>query len=375
MPPAGERANAHMRWAVRYTNKAASHFRRAREYDAKASFGAAESVTVNLDSKEGDGLLDASGSVRVVFEGAVIPCTITPTASEIEIVVAGDPRECLNFSVYTGKSQANISILEVRSIVCPLPDTKFKGAFLLRFAEEICRQIGIRSVTLKDGSTIPCGAASVDLQFLSCITHGRSWYERQGFSYQNAPERHNISAVAGSSISEICKSLSALDAEKQGQLKPSWLAEDIADFKEFRPEFRNEEYAASVCKKAVGKRTLPERLFMRTLTEDYGFSELSSKVARMCVLADRYKRSGHVTQLTQLGLPAMKRSKGESNTDSLGGFLVSLWSSSMCTEYVDAISLLCPAIPKRAEAAARGYIDPSILPRYVRGDTSMIKHL
>ena len=362
-----------MRWAVRYNNKAASHFRRAREYDAKASFGAAESATVNLDSKEGDRLLDASGSVRVVFEGAVIPCTITPTASEIEIVVAGDPRECLNISVYAGKRQANISILEVRSIVCPLPDTKFKGAFLLRFAEEICRQMGIRSVTLIDGSTIPCGAASVDLQFLSCITHGRSWYERQGFSYQNAQKKHNVSAVAGSSISEICKSLSALDAEKQGQLKQKWLAEDIADFQEFRPEFRNEEYAASVGKKA--ERTHPERLFMRTLTMDYGFSALSSKVARMCVLADRYKRSGGVTQLTQLGSPAMKRPKGESNTDSLGGFLVSLWSSSMCTEYVDAISLLCPAIPKGAEAAARGYIDPSILPRYVRGDTRMIKHL
>lgn len=330
--------------------KAASHFRRAREYEerANACFGAHD--TVNLDSKEGDGLLDATGLIKVVYEGAAIPCTVTRSAGEIGLVVAGDSGECLKFSVYTGKGHAVVYILDVATPVCPVPDVQHKGAFLLLFVEEICRQVGVRTVMLTDASTIPCGEASVDLQFLSIIRHGRSWYERRGFSYQNASNKHNISAIAKSSLDEICRSLSSLDAGRQRMLKEAWLAEDIASFKESFPEFRDEGYASSVSKKPHKERSLKERLFVRVINADYGFSMLSSKAARMCELARRYKSEG--------------------NGDSLGGFLSHLWSSGMCTEYVEAMSVLYPD-----EAKVRAYIDPGILPRYVRGDTSMIKHL
>ena len=128
--------------------KAASHFRRAREYEerAKACFGAQD--TVNLDSKGGDGLLDASGLIKVVYEGAAIPCTVTRPAGEIGLVVAGDSGDCLK--VMLGKGHAVVYILDVATTVCPVPDVQHKGAFLLRFVEEICRQVGVRTVMLTD---------------------------------------------------------------------------------------------------------------------------------------------------------------------------------------------------------------------------------
>lgn len=361
---AASRATRHYESAERYVKrgevaKAIAHFGRAREYDAlsKARFGVAESSgpqLVSLDSKEGDRLLDASGSVKIVYDGVEVPCAITRTASEMQVRVAGDS-DCLNFSVYMGKNQSVIYILEVATITCPLPDMPSKGRFLLRFVDEICRQIGIRTVTLTDASTIPCGAASVDLQFLSFIRYGQSWYERQGFSYQSTSKRHNISAIAGSSISAICKFLLALDAEQQSRLKQKWLAEDITAFKDSFPQFSNEAYAASASKKPTTEMSLKERLFLRVLTADYGFSDLTAKVTRMCALAAQYKSN--------------------SNSDTLGVFLVRVWSPSTCADYVDVMSVLYPSIPPARDGGARGYIDPSILPRYVRGDTSMIKQL
>jgi len=144
-------------------------------------FGAPHEI--NLDAELGIRLIGHTGPATVIHKEVEVPCTVAVTDAAVDFIVQGGELACLYMTIQPRDQIAKLNILNVEENSCPLSaDMQHKGAFLLGLAEELCRQVGVRTVSLEDSSHVTTSEGlMVDLQFRSVMRHGASWYERQGY--------------------------------------------------------------------------------------------------------------------------------------------------------------------------------------------------
>ena len=308
---------------------------------------------INLDLKEGYKIYDMNGNVTLIYEGIDIPCTININ-DKIEIKIVGKEDYCLEFLLDNTTKDAYINLLAVTDNECPLPEKLLhKGPFLLRMVDELCEQLQVKTLKLADASYIRCkiNGITVSLEFQSLMKHGLSWYERNGFSYENKTKKDIITLIRKTPISKIREFFSILDKDLdkdigQVELRAKCKRKDLENWYEKYPEFRNQEYVNSLEDVTTGKLRMRRIAFKKLITDDYDFSELPHKIKIMLNIISEYE-------------------KDKKNTDSLSDFLTYLWVNN-CSEYIEVMDVLYP------KNGIRKYIDESILPDFPTY-SSMIK--
>jgi hypothetical protein len=139
-----ERAKRHARYGD--VARSARHINRAVRY---SRFGAPHEI--NLDSKLGIRLIGHTGPATVIFRGIEVPCTVAVTDTDIDFIVQGEKRECLYMTLQPRLQAATVHILNVEENSCPLSaGMQHKGAFLLGLTEELCRQVGVHTVSFPE---------------------------------------------------------------------------------------------------------------------------------------------------------------------------------------------------------------------------------
>ena len=308
---------------------------------------------INLDLKEGYKIYDMNGNVTLIYEGIDIPYTININ-DKIEIKIVGKEDYCLEFLLDNTTKDAYINLLAVTDNECPLPEKLLhKGPFLLRMVDELCEQLQVKTLKLADASYIRCkiNGITVSLEFQSLMKHGLSWYERNGFSYENKTKKDIITLIRKTPISKIREFFSILDKDLdkdigQVELRAKCKRKDLENWYEKYPEFRNQEYVNSLEDVTKGTLRMRRIAFKKLITDDYDFSELPHKIKIMLNIISEYE-------------------KDKKNTDSLSDFLTYLWVNN-CSEYIEVMDVLYP------KNGIRKYIDESILPDFPTY-SSMIK--
>jgi len=316
-------------------------------------------------------IYDIHGHIDLIWKAITIPCIIKKTVSGINIRIIGED-DCLEFSIDNDKN-AYIHILNVADNDCPGPKER-QGSFFLLFVDEICRQLEVKSLKLSDESSITSKDGSKDgltvsLEFLSLMKYGLSWYERNGFSYQNKTKKDIVNKIRNTPISEIKAFLSAfandLDHDKkQLELRDKWKKKDLENWYVNFPEFLDKDYLKYINSLSetthshdptqfASQRTLIIRnnRFKTLKASEYDFSELPSKIKNTLVIISNYEED-------------------EEYTDTLSGFLTYVWNknnSNNFEEYIEIMSVLYPDI-----SGGKMYIDESILPAFPT-DSYMIK--
>ena len=286
---------------------------------------------INLDSKDGYKINSVSGNISLIYQGNIIPCIIETVNGEISIRILGKDVNCLHLVINNVEKIANINIINVEGNDCPLSMSS-QGSFLLHLVDEICIQIGVTKIELFDDSHIKCNGMEVSLEFLSLMKHGKSWYERHGFSYENKEKKDIINNIRNTSLNKIREFLSTFDTNKQLELKTEWTQEALEEWYTTHPKFKNQDYVDSLDEKSSEKIR-----FNKIMKEDYNFSELPDKIKKFLRIISEYKK--------------------EYDKDTLADFLTYVWSKN-CSDYVDIVSVLYPRIPRHGE---KMYIDQSIL--------------
>ena len=305
------------------------------------------STVINLDLKDDlKKIYDMNGNVSLIYEGINIPCTINIHDTKIEIKIVGKEDDCLDFLMDNTTKNAYINLLAITDNECPLPEKLLhKGPFLLRMVDELCKQLQVKTLKLADASYITCkiNGIKVSLEFQSLMKYGLSWYERNGFSYENKTKKDIVNNIRNTPISKIREFFSVLDKDLdndigQVELKSKCKRKDLENWYEKYPEFRNQEYVNSLEDVTERKLRMRRISFKTLITEDYDFSELPHKIKIMLDIISEYE-------------------KDKENTDSLSDFLTYLWDNN-CSKYVEVMSVLYP------KNGIRKYIDESILPDF-----------
>jgi len=168
--------------------------------------------TFNLDLKDDVKRLydTAEGNINLKWHGNTIPCIVENGSYAIYINIIGNDYDCLTFSVIKEKKIAFIELLNVANNGCPGPKEK-QGSFFLLLVDEICRQLGVKSLELSDESSITSKeglkVVKVGLELLSLMKYGRSWYERHGFVYKYQRRKDILIQISKTPISKIKKYL------------------------------------------------------------------------------------------------------------------------------------------------------------------------
>ena len=280
------------------------------------------STVINLDLKDGDKIHDTNGNVTFVYEGIDIPCTINIRDTKIQITIVGKEDDCLEFVIDNTTKNAYIHLLAITDNECPLPEELLhKGTFLLKMVDEICRQLQIKTLQLTDASSITCkiNGITVSLEFQSLMKYGLSWYERNGFSYQNKTKKDIVNKIRNTPISKIREFFSDLDKDLdkdigQVKLKAKCKIKELENWYAKYPEFRNKDYVDSL-EDVTERKLRMRRISFKTLnTQEYDFSELPYKIKIMLVIISEYE-------------------KDKKTPDLLSDFLTYLWINN-CSKYV-----------------------------------------
>ena len=320
---------------------------------------------VNLDLKEGSKLNDVNGDIILVYDNIKIRCTVKTTELEINIRIIGK-NDCLDFSIYKTKHFAYIHVLNVYENECPLPETS-QGSFLLRLVDEICRQsTDVNILKLSDESYIICNGNTVDLQVLSLMKYGVSWYERNGFSYESKTKKDIVNKICNTSVQKIKDFLTSFltnfETEKI-KLNDIWKKNDLNNWYIKYPEFRDYDYVNSVSN--TDKRFIfRKRLYQKLIDNEYSFSELPDKIRIVLDILSKYQEN--LEKDFEKESDEDKINKIIREKDSLSYFLTYVWSKN-CSHYVKLMDVLYPNIRE-----GKMYIDESILLEFPR-DSSMIK--
>lgn len=342
---------------------------------------------INLDSSDGykiNRLVNIiSQNITLIYEGNKIPCTIKTVENTINIRIMekktyapspegecvaqtgqSDEKDdegkgcCLDFSIDNVEKIAEIDIINVAVNHCPLPKSSIsQGSFLLRLVDEICGQLDINTVTLLDDSHITCNGKKVNLEFLSLMKYGKSWYELQGFSYKNEDKKDIVDHIRKTSLDKIIEFLLTFDTNKQLALKTKWREEDLEYWYDTYPEFKDRDYVNTLYTKHT--LTFTEKLIKEKMDKDYDFSTLPDKINIFFSCKKEYDKKYKDEEYD-----------GE-EYNTVSHFLTYVWSKN-CSEYLDIVSILCPEIN-----GLRSYMDEKILLDFPNdeNDLLMIKHL
>ena len=228
--------------------------------------------------------------VILIYKGYDIECTINRSDTKLKIKIVGKKGDCLEFLIYNyndnRKKYACIDLISISDNECPLSkEIEKKGTFLLSMVDEICKQLEVNTLKLTDGSYIKCkkNEITVGLQFLSLMKYGFSWYERNGFSYEDEKVRdtvNKIREIRNKPISEIRDYFKSLVDD---------LVSDIGQVK-------------------------------------YDFQGVEDKIKIMLNIISEYEKANENSNLYQ--------------------FLTYLWDND-CSKYVDVISVLYPEVSTR----------------------------
>jgi hypothetical protein len=311
-------------------------------------FGAPHEI--NLDSKLGIRLIGHTGPATVIYKGVEVPCTVAVTDTDIDVIVQGEKRECLYMTLQPRLQAATVHILNVEENSCPLSaGMQHKGAFLLGLAEELCRQVGVHTVSLEDSSYITTSEGlMIDLQFRSVMRHGASWYERQGYVYTCAFEggrERAVGAVRDASVGEISKFLAALSNShgEQVTVKTRWVEEYRAGVMSAFPEV--EAQIGKPREELKARERVRVREFVAADTRyDAFFGNIASRVSLLLACLARYKKT--------------------STSDKLFEFLEFVWAESRAS-FVEIASLIFPSLDLRHAAdRTRQLLPPNTLPPF-----------
>jgi hypothetical protein len=286
-------------------------------------------------------LIDTDKDIQVIliYKGYDIKCTINRSDTKLEIKIVGKKGDCLEFLIYNyneDKKYAYIGLISISDNECPLSEEiEKKGTFLLSMVDEICKQLEIDTLKLTDGSYIKCkkNQITVNLQFLSLMKYGFSWYERNGFSYKDNTDRdavNKIREIRNKPISEIrdyFKDLSKELVKDIGQVERKAVIRNLENWKKSHPNFEEQ---------LENKPSLKTR-FNNVLNTKYDFKGLENKINIMLNIISEYEKANENSNLYE--------------------FLTYLWDND-CSKYVDVMSVLYP------EQSTRNYIDESILPNF-----------
>jgi hypothetical protein len=272
----------------------------------------------------------------VVHKGFEVPCVVKPIDAGFDLIVQGRELECLYMSLHPHRQIAKINILNIHENACPLKDDMpSKGAFLLGLAEELCRQVGIRTVSLDDSSYVTTReGVSVDLQFLSVMRHGSSWFERRGYTPTCVVEGGRAEAIAAArfaSVSAVCAFIGKLGPAEEAATKARWAAEYRACVLSDSPDVKGRLRVSS---------------FANADTRyDEFFAQLASRAALLSEYVEKYKKARE--------------------SDRLCDFLGFVWTESSAS-YVAIASLLFPSLALKAgyNDNKRQLFPPSILPPF-----------
>ena len=330
-------------------------------------------VEVNLDLKEGSKLNDVNGDIILVYDDIKIRCTVKTTELEINIRIIGK-NDCLDFSIYKTKPFAYIHVLNVYENECPLPETS-QGAFLLRLVDEICRQLSevnilkrseVNILKLSDESYIICNGNTVDLQVLSLMKYGVSWYERNGFSYESKTKKDIVNKICNTSVHKIkdflTNFLKNFETEKL-KLNHKWKTNDLENWYIKYPEFRDYDYVNSVSN-TDKKFIFRKRLYQKLIDNEYDFSDLPDKIRIVIDILSEYQEKLEKDLEKESDEDKVKKIIREK--DSLSYFLTYVWNKN-CSHYVKIMDVLYPNIRD-----GKMYIDESVLLEFPK-ESSMIK--
>ena len=290
-----------------------------------------DTARLDLDAGDGKRLIGLTGRVTVIHKGVEVPCTVEDTDNGIGFIVQGQYLECLFMTLQPRRQIAKISALRAERNSCPLKeDMPSKGAFLLGLAEELCAQVGIHTALLDDSSHVTTrDGLSVDLQFLSVMRHGASWYERHGYITTCDVEggrEQAIAAVRLASVAAICEFLGKFGSREQASAKVRWVDEyrvgEMLDFAASKALIETQETLSVRDKRRV------QALAKADARYDSFFDNLAARVSLFLEWAERYKKV--------------------SDGDHLCDFLDFVWAKSSAS-YVSIARMLFPSLdlPRR----------------------------
>lgn len=338
---------------------------KSNQYDYSPKIEQSRTIDLNLkdDLKK---IYDISDSdISLIWNGNIIPCIVETVDDLINIRILGKD-DCVDFSINKDKT-AYINLLNVFKNNCPAPEKDGQGSFFLTLVFEICRQLEIKTLELRDESIIRSkDGLRVSLEFQSLMKYGFSWYERHGFSYKSTTKKDIVNKIRNTPISKIKEFLIVFATDFDGntkQLKDKLKKKALENWCMKYPIFLDQEYVKSLVEQYTNKsydrtnrpiRVLMARtkIFLDLNKLDYDFSELPSEINNTLRIIEEYE-------------------KDEKYTDSLSGFLTYVWDkndSNNFQEYIDIVSLLYPSISK-----GKMYIDESILPAFPTESKNMIK--